>query len=140
MHSIFCQGSQEGSEKLAWINQNKGGPTSIISGVILLFLPCGTTLGRQTAPCSTILLLIRLTCRVEILSDSAIDSCGILSNNFSLTASAFSWGSAGGIPRGSDTKLGWIGLESSVKREKVELDLVMQKNQQKRCTRPKFRF
>jgi hypothetical protein len=140
MHSIFCQGSQEGSEKLAWINQNKGGPTSIISGVILLFLPCATTLGRQTAPCSTILLLIRLTCRVEILSDSAIDSCGILSNNFALTASAFSRGSAGGIPRGSDTKLGWIGLESSVKREKVELDLVMQKNQQKRCTGPKFRF
>ena len=140
MHSIFCQGSQEGSEKLAWINQNKGGPTSIISSIILLFLPCGTTLGQQTAPYAMILLLIHLTCHVEILSDSAIDSCGILSNNFALTASAFSRGSAGGIPRGSETKLGWIGLESSVKREKVELDLVMQKNQQKRCTGPKFRF
>src|SRR6266496_6527364 len=140
MHSIFCQGSQEGSEKLAWINKNKGGPISIISGVILLFLPYGTILSQQMAPYSMILLLIHLTCHVEILSDSAIDSCGILSNNFALTGSVFSWGSAGGISRGSDTKLGWIGLELSVKCEKVELDLVMQKNQQKRCTRPKFRF
>ena len=90
MHSIFYQGSQEGSEKLAWINQNKEGPTSIISGVILLFLPYGTTLGQQTASYSMILLLIHLTCHVEILSDSAIDSCGILSNNFTLTANAFS--------------------------------------------------
>ena len=137
MHSIFCQGSQEDSEKLAWINQNKGGLTSIISSVILLFLPYETTLSQQTAPYSMILLLIHLTCCVEILSDS---SCGILSNNFALTASVFSWGSVGGISRGSDTKLGWIGLELSVKCEKVELDLVMQKNQQKRCTRPKFRF
>ncbi len=65
MHSIFCQGSQEDSEKLAWINQNKGGPISIISGVILLFLSYGTTLGQQTASYSMILLLIRLTCCVE---------------------------------------------------------------------------
>ena len=128
MHSIFCQGSQEGSEKLAWINQNKGGPTSIISGVILLFLPYETILDRQTTSCFTILLLIRLTCRVEIFCDSAIDSCGILSNNFALTASAFSRDSTGDISRGFDTKLGWIDLKSSVKREKVELDLLMQKN------------
>src|SRR5947207_618842 len=128
MHSIFCQGSQEDSEKLVWINQNKEESTSIISGVILLFLPCGTILGRQMTPCFTILLLIRLTCRVEIFCDSAIDSCGILSNNFALTASAFSRGSARDISRGFDTKLGWIDLESSVKREKVELDLLMQKN------------
>ena len=90
MHSIFCQGSQEDSEKLAWINQNKEGSTFIISSVILLFLPCGTTLDQQTAPYSMILLLIHLTCHVEILSNSAIDSCGILSNNFALIASVFS--------------------------------------------------
>ena len=128
MHSIFCQENQEDSEKLAWINQNKGKLTFIISGVILLFLPCETILNQQTTSCSMILLLIRLTCRVEIFCDSAIDSCGILSNNFALIASAFSWGSARGISRGFDTKLGWIDLKLSVKREKVELDLLMQKN------------
>ena len=73
------------------------------------------------------LLLIHLTYRIEILNDSAIDSCDILNNNFALTASAFSRSSAEGISRGFDTKLGWIGLESRVKREKVELDVVMQK-------------
>jgi len=72
MHLIFCQGSQEGSEKLAWINQNKGGLTSIISGVILLFLPYGTILSQQMAPYSMILLLIHLTCHVRQIENDSI--------------------------------------------------------------------
>ena len=74
-----------------------------------------------------ILLLIHLTCHVEILSDSAIDSCDILSNNFTLIVSIFSRDSVGGIFREFDTKLRWIDLESNVKCEKIELDLSMQK-------------
>ena len=69
-----------------------------------------------------------MTCRVEIFCDFAIDSYDILSNNFALTVSAFSRGSVRGISRGFDIKLEWIDLESNVKREKVELDLLMQKN------------
>ena len=66
-----------------------------------------------------------MTCHVEILNDSTIDSYDILSNNFALTASVFSWDNVRDISREFDTKLRWIDLKSSVKCEKVELNLVI---------------
>ena len=89
MHSIFYQESQEDSEKLIWINQNKEEFTSIISDIILLFLPCEIILDRQTTSYFTILLLIHLTYHIEIFYDFIIDLYDILSNNFILIVSVF---------------------------------------------------
>ena len=72
-----------------------------------------------------ILLLIHLTCHVEIFYNSIIDLYDILSNNFTLIASVFSWDNIEDISRGYDIKLRWIDLKSSIKCEKVELNLLI---------------